>query len=68
MNVLPPGMFIGVPPGDYYVIAVDDISLEETRDPAVLDRLAASARRVTLTDESPLEVSLRRFTLTEVLR
>jgi hypothetical protein len=61
-------MFRGAPPGDYYVIAVDDISLEETWNPAILDRLATSATRVTLIEGAHFELALRRFTLADILR
>jgi Carboxypeptidase regulatory-like domain len=58
----------GLPSGEYYVIALDDIESEDTLDPAVLERLTSSAIRVTLTDEGPLEVPLRRFNLADVMR
>ena len=60
--------FLGLTPGEYYVIAVDDMDPEDTQDPGVLERLAASATRVTLTDEAPLEVPLRRFSFTDLMR
>lgn len=63
-----PERFVGLPPGEYYVIAVDDMEIEDSQDPAVLERLTSSAIRVTLTDEAPLEVPLRRFTLADVVR
>ncbi len=55
-------------PGEYYVIAVDDIDAEDTQDPAVLERLTSSAIRVVVTDEAPVEVPLRRFTFADVIR
>jgi hypothetical protein len=58
----------GLPAGEYYVIALDDIETEDTQDPAVLERLTSSAIRVTLTDEAPIEVPLRRFNLADVMR
>ncbi len=58
----------GLPAGEYYVIAIDDIEAEDTLDPAVLERLTSSAIRVTLTDEAPMEVPLRRFNLADVVR
>ena len=58
----------GLPAGEYYVIALDDIEAEDTLDPAVLERLTSSAIRVTLTDEAPIEVPLRRFNLADVVR
>ena len=67
-QVRPPGVFHGAPPGDYYVIAVDDISLEETWNPAILDRLATGATRVTLIEGAHSELALRRFTRADILR
>jgi hypothetical protein len=58
----------GLAAGEYYVIALDDIETEDTLDPAVLERLTSSAIRVTLTDEGPIEVPLRRFNFAEVMR
>ena len=58
----------GLPAGEYYAIALDDIEGEDTLDPAVLERLTSSAIRVTLTDEGPIEVPLRRFNLADVMR
>ena len=34
--------------GDYYVVAVDDMEQDDSRDPTVLDRLRSSAVRVTV--------------------
>jgi hypothetical protein len=34
---------------------------DDTHDPAILERLAAVATRVSLTDRAPAEVSLRRI-------
>ena len=58
----------GLPAGEYHVIALDDIEAEDITDPAVLERLTSSAIRVTLTDEGPIEVPLRRFNLADVMR
>ena len=59
---------MGIPPGDYFVIAVDDIAHEDTRAPAILERLATSAVRVTIGEGAKTEVALRRLELREVLR
>jgi len=64
----PQERFVGLPPGEYYVIAVDDIEVEDSQDPGVLERLTSNAIRVVLTDEAPLEVPLRRFTFADVIR
>jgi hypothetical protein len=47
---------------------VDDIDQEEWRDPVVLERLSSNAVRVTLADEAPVEVPLRRIKLAEIVR
>jgi hypothetical protein len=60
--------FVGLTPGEYYVIAVDDMDPEDSQDPGVLERLASSATRVTLTDEAPIDVPLRRFSLADLMR
>ena len=64
----PPERFVGLPPGEYYVIAIDDMEVEDSQDPGVLERLTSSAIRVTLTDEAPIEVPLRRFTFADIVR
>jgi hypothetical protein len=63
-----PDRMVAFAPGEYYVIAVDDIDAEDTQDPAVLERLASSATRVVVTDEAPIEVPLRRFNFADVIR
>jgi hypothetical protein len=63
-----PERFVGLPPGEYYVIAVDDMELEDSQDPGVLERLTSSAIRVVLTDDAPIEVPLRRFSFADVMR
>jgi hypothetical protein len=63
-----PEQIVGLQPGEYYVIALDDIEFEDSQDPGVLERLASSAARVVLTDDGPLEVPLRRFNLAAVMR
>ena len=55
-----PDVVSGLPPGEYYVVAVDDLPLEGARDAGVLEALARDAVRITLTDAAPLRVSLRR--------
>jgi Carboxypeptidase regulatory-like domain len=56
----------GLPPGDYYVVALDDLESEAVRDPAVLDSLSRPATRITLTDSAPAEVSLRLVKLADL--
>jgi hypothetical protein len=48
-------------PGDYFVVAVDDIEAEDARNPAVLEKLTAHAARVTVTDGANSDVGLRRL-------
>jgi hypothetical protein len=50
----------GVPPGEYYVIAVDDLEVEGYRDPEFLAQLARGATRVNIVEGVPLELNLRR--------
>jgi hypothetical protein len=49
----------GLPPGEYYVVALDDLESEAVYDPALLDSLTRVATRITLTDKAAAEVSLR---------
>jgi hypothetical protein len=53
----------GLPPGEYHVVALDDLESEGVPDPALLDSLKRVATRVTLTDRGGAEVSLRVVTL-----
>jgi hypothetical protein len=57
-------LIAGLPAGDYYVVALADIAAEDSRDPGMLERLAAGATRVSVTmDRSPLDVRLHRVEL-----
>jgi hypothetical protein len=58
----------GLPAGEYFFIAVDDIGVEDSQDPDILEKLASNAIRVTVTDEGPIEVPLRRFSFADVMR
>ena len=58
----------GLPPGEYYIIAIDDIEFDDSQDPSVLEKLATNALRVTVNDDAPIEVPLRRFSFAEVMR
>jgi hypothetical protein len=60
--------FIGLPAGDYYLIAVDDIEYKMTHDPAVLQKLALKATRVTIPERDLIEVPLQRHLLSDVIR
>ena len=60
--------FIGLPSGDYYLIAVDDIEYKATVDTAVLEKLARNATRVTIPERDLIEVSLRRYLLNDVIK
>ena len=58
----------GLPPGEYYIIAIDDIEFDDSQDPSVLEKLAANALRVSVNDDAPIEVPLRRFSFADVMR
>jgi hypothetical protein len=60
--------FIGLPLGDYFLIAVDDIEHNATRNPAVLEQLARKATRVTISERELIEVPLQRHLLTDVVK
>ena len=60
--------FIGLPSGEYYLIAVDDIEYSATRDPAVLEKLARLATRVTIPEGNLIEVSLQRYSLGDLIK
>jgi hypothetical protein len=50
----------GLPPGDYYTVAVADIESDALRDPGdILEALSRRATRITLADDAKLIVSLR---------
>ena len=57
----------GLRPGEYYVVAVDDLAQDDLTDPAVLDRLRSSAVRVNMPESGTAEVSLRRVTFADVM-
>jgi hypothetical protein len=57
----------GLRPGEYYVVAVDDLEPDDYRDPAVLDRLRSSAMRVTIPDGSTVDVPLRRASFADIM-
>jgi hypothetical protein len=59
---------IGLPPGDYFLIAVDDIEYNATRDPAVLEKLALNATRVAIPESDLIEVPLQRYLLSDVIK
>ncbi len=60
--------FIGLPSGDYYLIAVDDIEYHATRNPAILEKLARNATRVTIPERALIEVSLQRYVLSDLIK
>jgi hypothetical protein len=50
----------GLPPGDYYVVAVPDIESDALGDPGdILEELSRRATRITLAEDSRVTVSLR---------
>lgn len=58
----------GLRPGEYLAIALDNIEYDDTRDPGILEKLAAGATKVTLGDGASIEVPLRRLKLADVIR
>jgi hypothetical protein len=62
LNPMHRELVAGMPAGDYYAIAVDDLDAEGFRDPEVLEQLSRGATRVTLADNVPAELTLRRTT------
>ena len=64
---MPTGL-AGMAAGEYYVIALDDIDPEDMLDPEVLERLAASSVRFTVSFDLPVEVPVRRMTLADIIR
>jgi len=45
-----PDVIRGLPAGDYFAVAIDDIDPELVRDPATLEKLSRAAVRITLVD------------------
>jgi hypothetical protein len=57
---------VGLRPGEYYAVAVDDLEPDDYRDPIVLDRMRSSAVRVTVVEGS-VDVPLRRISFAELM-
>jgi hypothetical protein len=57
----------GLPAGEYYAVAIDDIEFESLHDPELLERLSHGAARVLISQDARLELSLRRVKLADVL-
>jgi len=57
----------GLKAGEYYVVAVDDLEQEDSRDPVVLDRLRSSAVRVTVPEGTTADVPLRRISFASAI-
>jgi hypothetical protein len=49
----------GVPPGDYYVVAVPDEQSGDWRDPGVLDSLARAATSIGVSEGETKAVTIR---------
>ena len=60
-------LIAGVMAGGYYAIALDDIAVDDSRDPVILERLAGSASRVTVSDRAT-DLPLVRFRLADIVR
>jgi len=63
-----PPSLAGLRGGEYYVVAVDDLEYEDTRDPGVLDQLRSGATRVTVPEGATVAVPLRRANFAELMR
>jgi len=57
----------GLRPGEYYVVAVDDLDQEEWRDPVVLDRLRKSAVRINVPEGTTADLPLRRIKFADAI-
>ena len=57
----------GLRPGEYYVVAVDDMEQDDWRDPVVLDRLRSSGLRVTVSEGVSTDVPLRRVSFADLM-
>ena len=69
-NIVPPPRreeMSGLRPGDYYVVAVDDMEQDDWRDPVVLDRLRSSGLRVTVAEGVSTDVPLRRVSFADLM-
>jgi hypothetical protein len=53
----------GLPAGEYFAIAVDDVEIDGYRDPPFLEQLSRRATRVTIVEGSRAELTLRRMKL-----
>jgi hypothetical protein len=61
------GSLSGMLPGDYLVIALDDVDLDWQRDLALVETLAPFATHVQIADGPPAEVTLRRMRLADLV-
>ena len=62
-----PDTITGLPPGDYFAVAVDDMEPDVLRDPELLDRLSRAATRVSLGEGATIDVSPHRIKLSDLL-
>jgi hypothetical protein len=51
----------GIPAGDYYVIAVEDVAYEDLSNPRFLEQLSRVARRIRVSPGALVDVNLRRI-------
>jgi hypothetical protein len=58
----------GALPGDYYAIALDDLSFEAIRNPAILERLAKSSTRLTIGVRATGIIDLHRESFDELMK
>ena len=62
-----PDTISGLPPGEYFAVAVDDMDPDVMRDPDVLEKLSRGAARVSLSESVKADVTLRRVKLSDLL-
>jgi hypothetical protein len=55
------GVINWLPPGDYYVVALDDVGVEDMRDPAYLEQLVGRATRTTVRENEAQALPLHRL-------
>jgi hypothetical protein len=63
-----PRELMPIAPGEYFIVALDDIAEDEMRTAAVLEQLSAHAVRVSVTEGTSVDVSLRRVERARVVR
>jgi hypothetical protein len=60
-----PDSIVGLPPGDYFAVALDDMEADTISDPDTLERLSRAATRIALVEGAKVDVTLRRIKLSD---